>query len=173
MLKHSAGRWVFVSEQALEGFLSEHLEELGLTLLQRQYVAVEDRSDLLAVDESGALVILELKNVEDSGIVAQLTRYYSTVIQERPHSGRVDYSLPVRLIAIAPGFRRQNFVDRKYSRLDFVFLRHSIEENATGLTLHLTDVDGGQADVLIPVEGEYARPDPAAEISNRILKGIV
>ncbi|NES65022.1 MAG: DUF91 domain-containing protein, partial [Okeania sp. SIO2D1] len=53
---------------------------LGLNVLDRQYIINNQRCDILAVDSHKKLVILELKNVEDRGIVQQLTRYYDALL---------------------------------------------------------------------------------------------
>lgn len=95
--------WVFRSEFDLEAFLWSALEPL-LTLkpLDRQYGVNGQICDILAISSSGQLVVLELKNVEDRYVVPQLTRYYTLLYQTQPWSDQVDYSQPIRLVAIAP-----------------------------------------------------------------------
>ncbi|MGB3513772.1 MAG: endonuclease NucS domain-containing protein [Microcoleaceae cyanobacterium] len=122
LIKSASGR-EFATEEILENFLYEHLEILlGLRVLDRQYIVNSQRCDILAVDSQKKLVVLELKNIEDRGIVQQLTRYYDALLDEQPFSDKVDYRQPVRLIAITPNFHRDNFTDRKYHTLDFQFL---------------------------------------------------
>ncbi|MGL5131105.1 MAG: endonuclease NucS domain-containing protein [Planktothrix sp.] len=76
-LRKTGTRWEFEREETLEDFLFIHLQPVfSLTVLHRQYIVQGQRCDLLAVDADQRLVILELKNVEDRGIVQQLTRYY-------------------------------------------------------------------------------------------------
>ena len=122
-LKKTGSGWEFFSEEILEDFLYEHLEILlGLNVLDKQHIVNNQRCDILAVDSHKKLVVLELKNVEDRGIVQQLTRYYDALLDEKPFSDKVDYQQPVRLVAITPNFHRDNFTDRKYHTLDFQFL---------------------------------------------------
>jgi RecB family endonuclease NucS len=116
-----AGRsgWKFQSEQALEEFIWLHLEPLlGLQPLSRQYYSNNQVCDILAVGANRQLTILELKNAEDRYIVQQLTRYYSNLLAEKPFPEQVDYSLPIRLLAIAPTFHSHNLIDREFSRLE-------------------------------------------------------
>ncbi|MGB3192685.1 MAG: endonuclease NucS domain-containing protein, partial [Limnoraphis sp.] len=112
-LRKTGSCWEFESEEALEDFLFSHLEEiLSWTVIQRQYIVNGQRCDLLATDKTGRLVVIELKNVEDRGIVQQLTRYYHALLEEQPFRDRIDYDKPVDLVAIAPSFHRDNLIDR-------------------------------------------------------------
>ncbi|NER05029.1 MAG: DUF91 domain-containing protein [Okeania sp. SIO3C4] len=153
LIKTGSG-WEFVSEEILEDFIYENLEKLlGLNVLDRQYIVNNQRCDILAVDSHKKLVILELKNVEDRGIVQQLTRYYDALLDEQPFSEKVDYQQPVRLIAITPNFHRDNFTDRKYHTLDFQFLEFSVIENEDKFYLGLKDVDNGKiSQAIIPYQ---------------------
>ncbi|NEQ77228.1 MAG: DUF91 domain-containing protein [Okeania sp. SIO2C9] len=164
LIKTGSG-WEFVSEEILEDFLYENLEKLlGLNVLDRQYIVNNQRCDILAVDSHKNLVILELKNVEDKGIVQQLTRYYDALLGEQPFSEKVDYQQPVRLIAITPNFHRDNFTDRKYHTLDFQFLEFSVIENEDKFYLSLKDVDNGKiSKTIIPyqeLENDLDLPTP-------------
>ncbi|OZH52658.1 hypothetical protein AFK68_22945 [Hydrocoleum sp. CS-953] len=144
-LKKSGNGWEFASEEILEDFLYENLEILlGLNVLDRQYIVNSQRCDILAFDSQKKLVILELKNVEDRGIVQQLTRYYDALLDEKPFSDKVDYQQPVRLVAITPSFHRDNFTDRKYHTLDFQFLEFSVIQDEDKFYLYLRDVDNGE-----------------------------
>ncbi|MBC7879821.1 MAG: DUF91 domain-containing protein [Anaerolineae bacterium] len=173
MLKKVASRWEFVTEEALETFLAEHLQYLGLSLLKRQYVAIEDRSDIIAADPQGQVSIIELKNSDDSGLVAQLTRYYDRLIEDRPFSPLADYSLEVKLVAIAPIFKRQNLIDRKYSRLDITLLRHEIHQEGEQLFLMLIDHDEQLPTIRIPIPSTAAPDEQSSSLEKRTLKNIL
>ncbi|MGK7921887.1 MAG: endonuclease NucS domain-containing protein [Trichodesmium sp.] len=164
LIKTGSG-WEFVSEEILEDFLYENLEKLlGLNVLDRQYIVNNQRCDILAVDSHQKLVILELKNVEDRGIVQQLTRYYDALLDEQPFSEKVDYQQPVRLIAITPNFHRDNFTDRKYHTLDFQFLEFSVIQDEDKFYLSLKDVDNDKiSKAIIPyqeLENDLDLPTP-------------
>ena len=77
------------------------------------------RIAIVAIDENKRLVVLELKNCEDRYIVQQLTRYYDALLEEKAFNEEIDYGQPVRLVAIAPSFHKDNFTDRKYHKRMF------------------------------------------------------
>lgn len=102
-LRETSTGWEFASEAALEKFIWGSLPELfGVTPLKQQHIANGEVCDILAVDSAGGLIVLELKNVEDRYLIQQLTRYYANLLAEKPFQAEVNYSRPVRLIAIAP-----------------------------------------------------------------------
>ncbi len=167
-LKKTGSGWEFVSEEILEDFLYEHLEILlGLNVLDRQYIVNSQRCDILAVDTQKKLVVLELKNVEDRGIVQQLTRYYDALLDEKPFSDKVDYQQPVRLVAITPNFHRDNLTDRKYHTLDFQFMEFSVIQDEDKFYLCLKDIDNGEiSKAILPyqeLENDLDLPTPAEE----------
>ncbi|MEG4274629.1 MULTISPECIES: endonuclease NucS domain-containing protein [unclassified Microcoleus] len=144
-LRKTGSGWEFASEEALEDFVEVHLQSLlGLTVIKRQFTVNEQRCDIIAVDENKRLVVLELKNGEDRYVVQQLTRYYDALLEHKHFADRVDYAQPVRLIAIAPKFHRDNFTDRKYHGLFFQFLQFAIVLFEDNLNLQLKDVDTEQ-----------------------------
>ncbi len=141
-LRKTGSGWEFANEEALEDFVEVHLQSLlGLTVIKRQFTVNEQRCDIIAVDENKRLVVLELKNGEDRYVVQQLTRYYDALLEHKPFADRVDYDRPVRLIAIAPKFHRDNFTDRKYHGLFFQFLQFALVPDGKKLYLQLKDVD--------------------------------
>jgi hypothetical protein len=82
--------------------------------VQRQYSIKNQRCDLLCCDKlTKQLLIIELKNEEDRGLVAQLTRYRKAIFLEKPFADKIDYSLPVKLVAIAPTFHEDNYSNPK------------------------------------------------------------
>ena len=136
--------WMFVEERILEDFLWLHLESsLNLIPLKRQFTIKGEYCDILAKTKNNQLVVLELKNREDRYIIHQLTRYYHALFVEQPFKDSIDYSLPIRLIAIAPDFHRHNLIDRQYNKLEFEFIRFSIVEQVDKfyLNLHLSADD--------------------------------
>ena len=142
MLKKVGQGWQFASENNLEDFVWGQLNSLfEISPLKRQYTAYGDICDILAVDKNSRLVIMELKNVEDRYIVQQLTRYYHSLLEEKPFQEQVNYQLPVRLIAVAPSFHRHNWLDRKYHKLSFEFMSFTIRQQQNDVYLQLTDLD--------------------------------
>ncbi|MBS0017167.1 MAG: DUF91 domain-containing protein [Arthrospira sp. SH-MAG29] len=162
LLQNNGGEWGFVNEEALEDFLYRNLEQLlQIQPLKRQYNVESQRCDILAVGDRQKLLVLELKNAEDRGIVQQLTRYYDALLGEKPFGDRVDYDKPVQLIAIAPSFHRDNFTDKKYHTLDFQFLEFSVIENQDKFYLRLRDVD---SDTVSQVKIPYQKPKTDLEL---------
>ncbi|MCU0544120.1 MAG: endonuclease NucS [Oscillatoriaceae cyanobacterium Prado104] len=176
-LRKTGTGWEFVSEEALEDFVEAHLENLlGLTIVKRQHTVSEQRCDIIAVDEDRSLTVLELKNSEDRYIVQQLTRYYHALLESKPFADRVNYDRPVRLIAIAPKFHRDNFTDRKYNQLILQFLEFAIVTEGKKLYFRLKDVDTGH---ISQIEITYQQtettnniPSPPREFRNLLKKFI-
>lgn len=176
-LRKIGSGWEFANEEALEDFVEVHLQSLlGLTVIKRQFTVNEQRCDIIAVDENKRLVVLELKNGEDRYVVQQLTRYYDALLEHKPFADRVDYDLPVRLIAIAPKFHRDNFTDRKYHDLFFQFLQFAIVPDGENLYLHFKDVDNEQISQIEityqPTESTDNIPNPPREFRNLVKKFI-
>lgn len=145
LLKKAGNKWAFGSEKVLEDFVWENLNSLlGLIPLERQYSVNGEFCDILARDNSKQLVVLELKNSEDRGIVQQLTRYYVNLMGYKPFKSEVDYNKPVRLFAIMPSFHRHNLIDREYSKLDFDFLEFDVIREASQFYLKLRNIDSNK-----------------------------
>lgn len=149
MLRKTGEKWEFESELALENFAWANLESLfGLTALKRQYYSNGEICDILALDKESRLVVIELKNCEDRYIVQQLTRYYHSLLNEKPFQSQVNYELPASLVAIAPSFHRHNLVDRIYNRLKFQFLRFDILHLDQKFYLLLKDLDTSEDSII-------------------------
>lgn len=149
MLRKTGERWEFESELALENFAWANLESLfGLTALKRQYYSKGEICDILALDREGRLVIIELKNCEDRYIVQQLTRYYHSLLNEKPFQSQVNYEHPARLVAITPSFHRHNLVDRIYNKLEFQFLRFDILHLDHKFHFLLKDLDTSEDSII-------------------------
>jgi Predicted nuclease of the RecB family len=145
ILKKSGNKWGFGSEKALEDFVYDNLDCLfGLTPLNRQHTVNGEVCDILAVDESKQLVVQELKNEADKGLIQQLTRYYSNLIQFKPYDREIDYIKPIRLIAIAPSFHKQNLIDIKYSQLSFELFKFDVIQEEDNFLVKFTNIDTGQ-----------------------------
>lgn len=136
--------WRFVSEAALESFIWANIQELlGVTPVKQQYYCNGEVSDIIAIEDSGRLVIIELKNVEDRYIIQQLTRYYANLLEEKPFAQKIDYSLSPRLIAIAPSYHRHNLIDRDHSCLTFELFRFYITGDNLSFELILEELGRG------------------------------
>jgi len=141
-LRQVASGWQFESERDLENFVWSNLEKLfGYTPLKRQHQVNGQYCDIIAVGKSQQLVVLELKNSEDRYIVQQLTRYYDALLEETYFYQQINFQIPVTLIAVAPNFHRDNYIDRKYHQLKFQFLRFHIICQDKRFSLNLIDVD--------------------------------
>jgi RecB family endonuclease NucS len=144
-LRKTSLGWEFTSEAALEDFVWDNLPQLlELTPLKRQHPELGEYCDILAVDHTKKLTIIELKNTEDRYVVQQLTRYYDNLINAKTFSAQIDYEKPVRLIAIAPSFHRHNLIDRKYTKLIVDFLQVTVIQVNDNFHLQLQDIDTRQ-----------------------------
>lgn len=144
-LRKTVTGWEFASEAALEDFVWDNLQQLsGLIPLKRQYAVKGEICDILALNNTKQLVILELKNTEDRYVVQQLTRYYDNLLDEKPFQEQIDYSQSVKLIAIAPSFHRHNLIDRKHTKLIVDFLQVSVAHINQDFHLRLQDIDTNQ-----------------------------
>ncbi len=163
-LRKTSLAYEFASEAALEDFVWDNLQHLfRLTPLARQHQALGEFCDILAVDAAKQLSILELKNTEDRYIVQQLTRYYDNLLGEKPFAERIDYSQPVKLIAIAPSFHRHNHIDRKYTKLKIDFLLFAVIRKSQDFYLQLTNFD---TSLITEVQIPYQELDIATTASN-------
>lgn len=170
-LRKTGSGWEFESETVLEDFVWVNLQQLlGLTALKRQYRVSGQICDIVAVDENKRLVVLELKNGEDRYIVQQLTRYYDALLEEKAFNAEIDYSLPVRLVAIAPNFHKDNLTDRKYHKLFLEFLQFKIVQISQNFYLQLEDIDSGKVSKLDIIHQEKERdenlPPPPKKLLN-------
>jgi hypothetical protein len=101
-----------VSEQELEDLIRQHAGDIedGLKFIDHQRRTDSGRLDVLLRDSGGALVVAELKVVEDDGMLMQAIDYYDYVSRNveafsrlyKEHS--VDPKQELRLILVAPSF---------------------------------------------------------------------
>lgn len=144
LVKLAGNTWEFANEIALEDFIWDNLTAIfNLIPLERQRRINGERCDIISASQNKQLVIIELKNSLDRGIVQQLTRYYANLAKNKLFD--VDYDLPVKLIAITPSFHSHNYIDREYSKLNFDFIEFKlIVTKDSELYLHLNNVDTAQ-----------------------------
>ena len=141
-LRKTGSGWEFESEIDLEDFVWANLQQLlGLIPLKRQYRVNAQICDIVAIDENKRLVVLELKNCEDRYVVQQLTRYYDALLEEKAFNEEIDYGQPVRLVAIAPNFHKDNFTDRKYSHLSIELFQFAITADGEKFYLQFKDIN--------------------------------
>jgi len=103
---------VSVSEAELEDLVRQGAEliEEGMQFVDHQRRTTRGPLDVLLVDSGGALVVAELKVVEDDGMVTQALDYYDFVRARLESYARVyntfkiDPNQEPRLLLIAPSF---------------------------------------------------------------------
>lgn len=107
----------FKNEAALRDFFAENLEDLlGLRFLAKEYPTKDGRIDTLAIDETGAPVIIEYKWGEKDNILSQGLFYVDWLKENKPllnllvadklgKETKVNWDSP-RLLLIAQGFDR-------------------------------------------------------------------
>lgn len=157
VIKTTGSKPNFESEFFLEEFCRQNFTALfGSTILNRQFYIDEQYTDLLALGENNQLIIVELKAKEDRYVVQQLTRYYDAIVNKKPFADQVDYGLPIRLIALAPQFHRDNFTDLKYHKLDIEFFSYEIKTAGETFLFSLKNL-AAQTSVDLPIA--TARPD--------------
>lgn len=128
----------FQSESDLEDYIEDNFNHIfpEWVIIKRQYTVQLQRCDLLCSTKlERQAVIIELKNEEDRYVVSQLVRYRKAILAEKPFGDKIDYSLPVKLVAISPSFHQDNYTDKEACKFDkdLYFWYFSIENhNNTG-----------------------------------------
>ncbi|MBW4574769.1 MAG: hypothetical protein KME08_05735 [Aphanothece sp. CMT-3BRIN-NPC111] len=120
-LIYFGGKIRFQSETDLENYIETNFNEIfpDFVLLKRQHSIKMQRCDLFGCAKSNKQpVIIELKNEEDRYIVSQLIRYRKAILTDKPFADEIDYSLPVKLVAIAPSFHEDNYTDKEASKFE-------------------------------------------------------
>jgi hypothetical protein len=105
-------KFVDISEAGLEDLVRQapDLLEAGLIYIDHQRRAREGRLDLLLVDSGRALVVAELKTIEDDGMLWQALDYYDYVqdnlegLARNYPNANIDPQQSPRLFLIAPSF---------------------------------------------------------------------
>ncbi|MEH2447778.1 MAG: hypothetical protein V7K18_18955 [Nostoc sp.] len=154
-LIYIGGEIRFQSEQDLENYIEAYFDTIfpDLVLIKRQHSFKMQRCDLLCSNKlDKQAVIIELKNEEDRGLISQLLRYRKIILQNQSFADQIDYSLPIKLIAIAPTFHDDNYTDKEASKfeIDIFFYKFHVEYQTTGAKFQL---EGKNYDILYPVFG--------------------
>ncbi|MCD6365902.1 MAG: DUF91 domain-containing protein [Bacteroidales bacterium] len=140
----------------LEPLVIETLDQLekGLKPLDKQIsIGNAGRPDILAVDQNGTFVIIEIKSVTaDNDAISQGIRYYEWFL---PNIGLVSRTFPkvkpkngIRLIYIAPGFTDETKNLVKYLDLDITLVKYiGLEDNKTkdtGIIYEILELEPAQ-----------------------------
>lgn len=154
-LIYSGGEIRFASEMELENYIEENFQLIfpDLDLVKRQFSIKMQRTDLLCstkLDQQP--VIVELKNEEDRGLVPQLIRYRKILLIEKPFAEKINYSLPVKLIAVTPKFHEDNYTDKEASKFedDICFMQFSLKNTNNSGEFQLR---GKSYDIPYPIFG--------------------
>jgi len=134
---------VDIRERAeLEPMLVDELSviEDGMRLVAHQLATPSGPLDILAVDEDGALALMELKNEvdEDEAVLLQALRYYDWVIENRAWIANIHSPLSIdptkepRLMLVAPGFSAPLKRLAKYLSLEVELFRYQAVEDSSG-----------------------------------------
>lgn len=148
-----------VSEARLEDLVRQgpELIEDGLRYVDHQRAAGEGRLDVLLVDSGGALVVAELKVVEDDNMLVQALDYYDYVSAHRDAfaraypAGKIDPMQAARLLLIAPGFSVALVNRVKWFKLPVSLF-----------SFRCVRLEGDQSDEVLPVYIEI-KPPPVVE----------
>ena len=165
--------WQFSTESDFEEVVWHNLPKLlNLRPLSRQFSISGKFCDILAVDESNQLVIVELKNTEDRYVVQQLVRYYDAIKTAEILPFEVAIGEP-RLVAIAPRFHADTLTDCQYCTLKIELMSFRLElSKRDRLRLVLSDAAGDELsrlllpDKLSNVQPDLQIPEPPRKLLN-------
>jgi Holliday junction resolvase-like predicted endonuclease len=158
---------VEVEEKELEDLLVEDPEaiERGMKILGRQIQIDSGPLDVLAVDEDGALTLVELKSKIDDGQLDQGLRYYDWVRSNIQWTSRnfkeVDAEEEPRLILIAPAFsenlrRIAKYVDVNLDLIEYRVIH--LPDGKRGVLCHRLEIGGPPEPPVVPTrEGNIKR----------------
>ena len=151
--------WQFKTESDLEEVVWRNLPELlNLEPVSRQFSIDGKFCDILAIEPSDRLVIIELKNIEDRYVVQQLTRYYHAIKTADTLPFAVDADHP-RLLAIAPSFHTDTLIDCQYNTLNVEPITFSLEAASDDISLVLRDASGNVLSTLrLPEALHHTQP---------------
>ncbi|MGK7949437.1 MAG: endonuclease NucS domain-containing protein [Xenococcaceae cyanobacterium] len=121
----------FETERHLEWFFWDTvLIKIGLTPLKRQYTCRNGICDILAKGTENQLVIIELKNTQDSHVIEQVTAYFDALKEEQPFAEEIDYTKPIDLYAVCPSYNNRTELILKYHKLDLTLLCYTLKRNS-------------------------------------------
>jgi hypothetical protein len=160
----SGDSWQFRNECDLEEVIWRNLSQLlNLSPASRQFSISGKFCDILAVEPSHRLVIIELKNKEDRYVIQQLVRYYDA-LKGSALPFDIDCTAPPRLIVIAPSFHADSLIDCKYSTLPIELMTFSLQSVSGGFCLTLSDSTGQELSALL-LQKEQALSKTAVPMS--------
>ncbi len=163
----------FETERHLEWFFwYTVLPEIGLKPLKSQYTCKEGICDILAKGHENQLVIIELKNVEDSHVIEQITAYFDALIEEKPFDEQIDYTKPIELYTVCPTYRSRTVTTLKHHKLKFSLFSYAVKSSDQGFVFilyeWLTKTEIAKID--LPIAPEIAPilnlPDPPKAFVN-------
>ena len=169
----SGQNWQFSTEADFEEIIWHNLPKLlNLKPLSRQFAISGKFCDILAVDDTGQLVVVELKNVEDRYVVQQLVRYYHAIETAEALPIEIVLRTP-RLVAIAPSFHPDTHTDCQYCTQKIELITFSLELLKSGrLCLVLSNTAGnrlGKLQLPNPLQNlssEHSIPEPPRKLLN-------
>ncbi len=128
----------FETERHLEWFFWHTvLTKIGLKPLKSQHTCREGICDILAKGAKNQLVIIELKNIQDSHVIEQITTYFDALKEEQPFAEQIDYTKPIELYTVCPSYRYQTELTLKYHQLNFTLFSYTVKRNNTGFAFTL------------------------------------
>ena len=135
MLKQSKGKFLFKSEALLEEFIWLHLESLlNIRGIKKQHIInKENRSDIMAVNSLGQLVIIELKKGGGTGCIDQLVRYKKHLMDEQTKVKEfldIDFSKEFLTIAIASSFSAATKAYAESKLQNCLLLTYEVNKNS-------------------------------------------
>jgi len=123
----------FETERHLEWFFwYTVLPKIGLKPLKSQHTCREGVCDILAKGSESQLVIIELKNVEDSHVIEQITAYFDALIEEKPFDEQIDYTKPIELYTVCPTYRNRTVTTLKHHKLKFSLFSYAVKSSDQG-----------------------------------------
>jgi hypothetical protein len=148
-----------VNEAQLEDLVRQgpELIEEGLRYVDHQRRTGNGRLDVLLVDSGGAIVVAELKVVEDDNMLVQALDYYDYISANREALARIyaaakiDPTQPARLLLVAPSFSVALVNRVKWFSLSISLFAY-----------RCVRLDGDEQNALLPVYVEI-KPSPVVE----------
>jgi len=148
---------VVLSEAQLEDHVRQAPDSLepGLTFLANQVQTNFGRLDVLMADSGRALVVAELKVVQDDNMVAQGLDYYDYIVENRhalasfSHIGKFDVNQTPRLVLVAPAFSQLLLNRCRWLDLPISLIRYQ--------AIHIEGIQGATvvySEVLVPPRTE-------------------
>src|SRR5271157_3167596 len=131
-----------IEERKLESEIMKRPEtiEKGLVMLDHQVPAGTGKIDILAVDSGNIITIIELKVVEDDGMLMQALEYYDWVNQNidrlaeryQEKKLKVDPNESPRIMLIAPSFSTSLKICCRYVNPDVSLLEYMYFKSKNG-----------------------------------------